>query len=256
MNIPLYPIFAKGREIYNNRGACKDVPKSEIFWMNNKTIITIAGFKLWDKAAISMDKTTFFFAEFAWKKRVQLPAAGNAVYLIDQNGRRDVSWKSAIKYASSLAELGTLRSADGDGNENVKKAIGLMAKRTILHVHHAFCTFLSRPCRTTTLKCLISRLTEEVHKRRRNFLSRSKLGYGSYEFSFRRVHLHLTKLLIWSNRDEDWKNANSLFQRRFRCRRHPRILRSLLLLSVWEKCLLPILRTASQLLCQNFAHTK
>ena len=36
--------------------------------MNNKTIITIAGFKLWDKAAISMDKTIFFFAEFAGKK--------------------------------------------------------------------------------------------------------------------------------------------------------------------------------------------
>ena len=36
--------------------------------MNNKAVITIAGFKLWDKAAISMDKTTVFFAEFAWKK--------------------------------------------------------------------------------------------------------------------------------------------------------------------------------------------
>ena len=30
-----------------------------------------------------------------------------------------------------------------------------------------------------------------------------------------------------SNRDEDRKNANSLFQRRFLCRRRPRILRSL-----------------------------
>ena len=32
-----------------------------------------------------------------------------------------------------------------------------------------------------------------------------------------------------SNRDEDWKNANSLFQRRLRCRRRLRILRSLLI---------------------------
>ena len=34
--------------------------------------------------------------------------------------------------------LGTLRSDDGDGNEDVKKAIGLITKTTILHVHHVF----------------------------------------------------------------------------------------------------------------------
>ena len=32
----------------------------------------------------------------------------------------------------------TLRNYDGDGKENVKKAIGLMSKTTTLHVHHAF----------------------------------------------------------------------------------------------------------------------
>ena len=34
--------------------------------------------------------------------------------------------------------LGTLRSDDGDGNKDVKKAIGLITKTTILHVHHTF----------------------------------------------------------------------------------------------------------------------
>ena len=34
--------------------------------------------------------------------------------------------------------LGTLRSDDGDGNEDVKKAIGLITKTTILYVHHTF----------------------------------------------------------------------------------------------------------------------
>ena len=33
--------------------------------------------------------------------------------------------------------------------------------------------------------------------------------------------LHLKKLVTWSNRDEDWKNANSLFQRCFLCHRRP-----------------------------------
>ena len=34
--------------------------------------------------------------------------------------------------------IGTLRNYDGDGKENVKKAIGLMSKTKTLNVHHAF----------------------------------------------------------------------------------------------------------------------
>ena len=34
--------------------------------------------------------------------------------------------------------IGTLRNCDGDGKENVNKAIGLMSKTTTLHVHHPF----------------------------------------------------------------------------------------------------------------------
>ena len=34
--------------------------------------------------------------------------------------------------------IGTLRNYDGDGNENVKKTIGLISKTTTLHVHHDF----------------------------------------------------------------------------------------------------------------------
>ena len=75
--------------------------------------------------------------------------------------------------------LGTLRSNDGDGNGNATKAIGLSSKQQFCTCITLFCTFLCRHCTTTTWKCLISRCTEEVHKRRRNFLSLSALGYGS-----------------------------------------------------------------------------
>ena len=34
--------------------------------------------------------------------------------------------------------LGTFSNDDGDGNENVKKAIGLVRKTTTLHVQHTF----------------------------------------------------------------------------------------------------------------------
>ena len=39
---------------------------------------------------------------------------------------------------------GTLRNHDGDGNENARKATGLMSKTTILHVHRAF-LYISLP---------------------------------------------------------------------------------------------------------------
>ena len=45
--------------------------------------------------------------------------------------------------------IGTLRSDDGDGNGNATKAVGLISKTTILHVHHAF-LYISLPSRTTT----------------------------------------------------------------------------------------------------------
>ena len=40
--------------------------------------------------------------------------------------------------------IGTLRSDDGDGNGNATKAIGLISKTTILHLHHAF-LYISLP---------------------------------------------------------------------------------------------------------------
>ena len=43
-----------------------------------------------------------------------------------------------------LLLLGTLRSNDADGNENVKKTIGLISKTTPLDVHHAF-LYISLP---------------------------------------------------------------------------------------------------------------
>ena len=138
MNVSLYPIFAEGREIYNNRRVYVNMFLSlKYFEWITKQLSPLLVLNYETRRPYRWTKQ-LFFRRVCMKKRVQLPAAGNAVYLIDQHGRRDVSWKAAIKYAASLAELGTLRSADGDGNENVKKAIGLIAKTTILHVHHAF----------------------------------------------------------------------------------------------------------------------
>ena len=123
--------------------------------------------------------------------------------------------------------VGTLRSAADDGNEDDKQAIGLIVKTTILHVYHAFLCISLPPLHDYDIKMPSFTSTEEVHKRRPNFLYFSELGYGSWEFNFRRVHFLFSKLVTWSKRDEDWKNANSLFLCRLHCRRRPRILKSL-----------------------------
>ena len=49
-------------------------------------------------------------------------------------------------YLYLTSSSGTLRSDDG----NATKALGLVSKTTILHLHHAFCTFLCRHCTTAT----------------------------------------------------------------------------------------------------------
>ena len=87
--------------------------------------------------------------------------------------RRVCDWHFPQHFEVFCDLLGTLRSDDGDGNGNATKAIGLISKTTILHVTARLCSH----CTTTTWKCLISRCTEEVHKRPRNFLS--ALGYVS-----------------------------------------------------------------------------
>ena len=50
----------------------------------------------------------------------------------------------SVSLRPSLRLVETLRSDDGDGNENVKIAIGLITKTTIIHVHHAF-LYISLP---------------------------------------------------------------------------------------------------------------
>ena len=140
-----------------------------------------------------------------------------------------------MKYASlTTALIGSLRwhggDGDGDGNVNVQKGNGLkrQSNDSSLALITLSCTFLCRHCKTTAWKYLISRFVEDVNERWPNFLSLSELGYGCWEFSSRRVRLHLAKYVSWNNHDRDWKNANSLFKGLFRGRRRRGMLNSLI----------------------------
>ena len=82
---------------------------------------------------------------------------------------------------SFRGKLGRLRSDDGDGNKNVKKAIGLITKTTILHAYHAFLpSFFAITARLRRENAYFHFLQRKYTiKRRRNFISLFELGYGS-----------------------------------------------------------------------------
>ena len=53
-------------------------------------------------------------------------------------------YRLPFNWCTIFEAIGTLRSDDGDDNEDVKKALGLISKKTTLHVHHAF-LYISLP---------------------------------------------------------------------------------------------------------------
>ena len=103
--------------------------------------------------------------------------------------------------------------------------MGLLSKTSITF----FCTFLCRHCTTAAWKCLISRFMKDVNKRRRIFLSLSKLdcspwkkstpGKFTYFCHFKRIGMNASKFE---------RNVNSFEKGRFRCRRRCRCWSSLL----------------------------
>ena len=125
----------------------------------------------------------------------------NFRYLICLSVISQVSFLSLRGQSStdvSVLLLGSWSNDDGDGNgngnEEGKKAIGLdwQNNNFSLHVHHAFRTFLSRRCTTTTWKYLISRSVENGNTRQQLPFSFPKLWYSSLEFNSKTICQHLT----------------------------------------------------------------
>ena len=80
--------------------------------------------------------------------------------------------------------IGTLRSNDADGNENVKKKSCLIRKKNnFARASRFFVHFFSCFCTTTTWKCLLLRFMENVNKQRRNFISLCELRHGPWPWN-------------------------------------------------------------------------
>ena len=101
--------------------------------------------------------------------------------------------------------FGSLRSDDGDGNENVAKAIGLITKTIILHVHHAFLYISFPSLHDYDLKMPLFTFYSGSTQLSDDEISSLFLNLDMVlrNSTFIRVHLHLTKLVTCSNRQED-----------------------------------------------------
>ena len=81
------------------------------------------------------------------------------------------------KLCRSSSANGGLKIDEGDSNENVNKAIGLMSKTTTLHVQHTFFRrFLWRHCTNKEWKCLISRF----YRGRKQATTKFSFSFGAW----------------------------------------------------------------------------
>ena len=95
--------------------------------------------------------------------------------------------------------------------------MGLLSKKTTLHVQHA----LLYICNDYDVKMPDFALyMEDVNKWRRIFLSLSKHECGPQEINSREIFLPLAFLADWNKRDNVWNNVNAFSKWRLRCGRH------------------------------------
>ena len=100
-----------------------------------------------------------------------------------------------------------------------KKRTLILAKWQLCTCITLFCTFLCRRCTSTTWKCLISRIVEDVNTRQWLSFFFPELRYCPLEFNSRKNCQHLTNWTRWNKRDKVWSSATSLCKWRFRSRR-------------------------------------
>ena len=112
-------------------------------------------------------------------------------------------WRDSVlpwKRTRARWTLATLRNYDGDGKENVKKALGLMSKTTTLHVHHAF--FLRFLCTTTTWNDQILSLLENGNGKAINSTISVLIRMRFPLFSSNQNSLLLSNRANWDNREK------------------------------------------------------
>ena len=110
-----------------------------------------------------------------------------------------------------------------------------LAKQQLCTCITLFCTFLCRPCTTTMWNDQILSLLGNGNGKAINSTISVWTRVPSPLFSSNPSSLLLSNRTPRDNREKKWKDAKSVFQRRFRGRRRCRIVRSLLPIVVIQK---------------------
>ena len=93
--------------------------------------------------------------------------------------------------AVAVVVAGNFSNDDGDSNQAVKKAIGLLRKTTTLHVHNAF-LYISLPSlHDYDVKMPNYKFYGGRRQATTNLFSSSKLECGPQEINSREIRLHL-----------------------------------------------------------------
>ena len=99
--------------------------------------------------------------------------------------------------------IGSFSNDDGDGNEDVKKAIGLLRKTTTLHVHHAF-VYISLPSlHDYDVKMLNCKFYGGRKQATTHLFFSSKLECGPQEINSSEIRLYLPFSANWNKPHKD-----------------------------------------------------
>ena len=101
------------------------------------------------------------------------------------------TYERGVAFSVVQGGLGSFMNDQGDGSENVKKAIGLWSNTTSLHVRHAFFVHFF----AVTARDYDWSFMEDVNKGRRILLKG-----GPQEINSRHIRLHLTFSANWNKR--------------------------------------------------------
>ena len=136
--------------------------------------------------------------------------------------------------ASLVQTFGTLRNydgdgdGDGDGNGNVKNSIGLKSKTTTLHVRHAFLHISLLSLHNQDASWPNFKFTWERKRQGDKVYHLCQNSGAVPSLQLQPNSLLLSNWAPWNNREKKWKDAKTLFQRRFHGRRRCRTVRPLI----------------------------
>ena len=117
---------------------------SKISYRRKKDVFMINLLQVCRTRLFANDRLLAVFLGFGWEPLSRyFWACSHHLGLCEERDTHTIP-KDSHHHLTVPRAIGSFSNDDGDGNQDVKKAIGLLRKTTTLHVHHAF-LYISSP---------------------------------------------------------------------------------------------------------------